>query len=211
VYPDPLIYHLNPLLYSLLGTFLIVCVLSLEALAKRWSIPNSRVGPVTGLYALQVACSLPFILLAALLVRWNKNSGSVPDVMLVAVFGPLVALFGVSGMLQSFPTRQPPSPMQLRLAISAFALVLLVAWMVIFTWDSMPDGPGTRDGVTGYPYVFLVTAALSLSIIVACFGVILNGSWCQRLLAVLLILFPTGTFVILVYCVLFWTRAFRTW
>ena len=66
----------------------------------------------------------------------------------------------------------------------------------------MPDPPNSRDGVGGYPPVFLVTAALSLAVLVISIPVLWRGTWSHRCVAALIAAFPLLTFILLVWWVL---------
>ena len=85
----------------------------------------------------------------------------------------------------------------LRLVVAAITVVLLLAWMMFYSFDSMPDPPNTRDGWGGYPPVFLVTAFVSLSATVILIPVLWRGTLRQRCVGALLIVFPFLTFTLL--------------
>jgi hypothetical protein len=85
-----------------------------------------------------------------------------------------------------------------RLVAAAIAVVLLLAWMMFYSFDSMPDPPNTRDGWGGYPPVFLVTAFVSLSATIIMIPVLLRGTFRERHVAALLAVFPFLTFTLLV-------------
>ena len=78
-------------------------------------------------------------------------------------------------------------------------LATLVTWMNIFEASSMPDPPDTRDGWGGYPPIFLITAALSLSAVIILKPVLRWGSLKQRIAAAFLVTYPLLIFTILVW------------
>ncbi len=85
-----------------------------------------------------------------------------------------------------------------RLVVAAITVVLLLAWMMFYSFDSMPDPPNTRDGDGGFPPVFLVTAFVSLSATVILIPVLWRGTLRQRCAGALLTVFPFLTFTLLV-------------
>lgn len=85
-----------------------------------------------------------------------------------------------------------------RLVAAITAVVLLLAWMMFYTFDSMPDPPNTRDGWGGYPPIFLVTAFVSLSAIIILIPVVVCGTLRERCAGALLFFFPFLTFTLLV-------------
>jgi len=85
-----------------------------------------------------------------------------------------------------------------RLVAAATAVGLLLAWMMFYSFDSMPDPPNTRDGWGGYPPIFLVTAFLSLSATTILIPVLWRGTLRERCLGALLVVFPFLTFTLLV-------------
>lgn len=89
-----------------------------------------------------------------------------------------------------------------RLFTAGVLLLGLIAWRWYWSFDSMPDPPNTRDGWGGYPPVFLVTAALSLAVLVISIPVIWRGTRRQRCFAALLAAFPLLTFILLAWWVL---------
>ena len=95
--------------------------------------------------------------------------------------------------------------MRLPLITSGLLLVALVIWMSWFGMFSMPDSPGTRDGVGGYPPIFLVTFGLSVSALVSLVPVFRKGSGQQRYMAAVIAAFPFLISVTVIWRVLHFT------
>src|SRR5256885_16834400 len=87
---------------------------------------------------------------------------------------------------------------QIRLVAGGCSTLVLLAWLAVFddSWNDIFSGMGLYHKPHGDPIGILVTAGISLFILVVIFPVMLRGRGLDRWSAVILAIFPLFMFLI---------------